>query len=48
MVPTDKPVLYPIAPVAATPNLAAAQAFVAFVASPAGQAILATYGFGKP
>ena len=48
VVPTDKPVLYPIAPVAATQNMAAAQKFVAFVVSPAGQSILATYGFGKP
>jgi molybdate transport system substrate-binding protein len=48
VVPTDRPVLYPIAPVAESPHLAAAQTFVAFVASPAGQAILATYGFGKP
>ena len=47
-VPTDSPVLYPIAPIAASPNTAAAQAFVAYVASPAGQATLARYGFGKP
>ena len=48
VVPTDKPVLYPIAPIAASTNAAAAQKFVAFVASPAGQAILAQHGFGKP
>ena len=48
VVPTDKPVLYPIAPIAASQNAAAAQKFVAFVASPAGQTILAQYGFGKP
>ncbi|MEP7138278.1 MAG: molybdate ABC transporter substrate-binding protein [Caldimonas sp.] len=47
-VPTDRPVLYPIAPVAAAQNMAAAKKFVAFVASPAGQAILARYGFSKP
>lgn len=47
-VPTDTPVLYPIAPVAASANTAAAQKFVAFVASPAAQAVLARYGFGKP
>ena len=47
-VPTDSPVLYPIAPVAASTNAAAAQAFVAYVVSPAGQATLARYGFGKP
>ena len=48
VVPTDRPVLYPIAPVAATESLAGAQEFIAFVMSPAGQAILARYGFGKP
>ncbi len=48
VVPTDKPVLYPIAALAASQNMATAQRFVAFVASPAGQSILATYGFGKP
>ncbi|MEO7114534.1 MAG: molybdate ABC transporter substrate-binding protein, partial [Caldimonas sp.] len=48
VVPTDKPVLYPIASVAASQNVAAAQQFVAFVVSPAGQSIMATYGFGKP
>lgn len=47
-VPTDKPVLYPIAPLAASQNSAAAQRFVAYVTSPAGQAVLAKYGFGKP
>ena len=48
VVPTDTPVLYPIAPVVAGPNPAAAQEFIAYVASPAGQATLAKYGFGKP
>lgn len=48
VVPTDTPVLYPIAPVAASTNAAAAQKFVAYVVSPAGQATLARYGFGKP
>ncbi len=48
VVPTDTPVLYPIAPIAASTNAAAAQKFVAYVASPAGQATLAKYGFGKP
>jgi molybdate transport system substrate-binding protein len=47
-VPTETPVLYPIAPVAASANGAAAQKFVAYVASPPAQAILAKYGFGKP
>ncbi len=48
VVPTDTPVVYPIAPVASAPNPAAAQSFVAYVISPAGQAVLAKYGFGKP
>lgn len=47
-VPTEAPILYPVAPVAASGNAAAAQKFVAFVLSPAGQAVLAKYGFGKP
>ncbi|WP_295641535.1 molybdate ABC transporter substrate-binding protein [uncultured Methylibium sp.] len=47
-VPTETPILYPIAPVAAGSNAAAAQKFVAFVLSPAGQAVLAKYGFGRP
>jgi molybdate transport system substrate-binding protein len=48
VVPTDPPVVYPIAPVAASTNSTAAQKFVAYVTSPAGQAVLARYGFGKP
>ena len=47
-VPTGSPVLYPIAPIAASTNMLAAQAFVAYVVSAAGQATLAKYGFGKP
>ena len=47
-VPTDRPVVYPIAPVAASTQPAAAQKFVAYVRSPAGQAVLAKHGFGKP
>jgi molybdate transport system substrate-binding protein len=48
VVPTDKPILYPIAPIAASANAAQAQKFVAFVLSPPAQAVLAKYGFGKP
>ncbi len=48
VVPTERPVLYPIAPVAGAQNMAAAQEFVAFVVAPTAQAILARYGFGKP
>lgn len=47
-VPTETPVLYPIAPLAASPNAADAQAFVAYVLSPPAQAVLARFGFGKP
>lgn len=36
---------YPIAPIADSPNSALAQAFVEFVLAPAGQQILAKYGF---
>ena len=48
VVPTEMPVVYPIAALAAAPNPAAAQKFIAFVLSPAGQAVLAKHGFGKP
>ena len=47
-VPTETPILYPIAPVAASTNAAAAQKFVAFVLSVPAQAVLAKHGFGKP
>jgi len=39
---------YPIGAMADSSNVAAARAFVTFVLSDAGQAILAKYGFGKP
>ena len=48
VVPTGTPVVYPIAPLAAAPNPTAAQTFVAWVLSPAGQAVLARHGFGRP
>jgi len=47
-VPTAIPVLYPIAPLAASPNAALAARFVEFAASAPAQAVLAKYGFGKP
>ena len=47
-VPTEQPVLYPIAVVAASGNAATAERFVAYVASPPAQTVLARYGFGKP
>jgi molybdate transport system substrate-binding protein len=48
MVPTPQPILYPIAAMKGAKDLATAQRFVRFVASPAAQAVLARYGFAKP
>ena len=39
---------YPIAVVKGAPNADGAQAFISFVRSPAGQAVLAKYGFAPP
>ena len=47
-VPLDKPISYPIARTSAGANRAEAGRFVAYVLSPAAQAILAKYGFLKP
>jgi molybdate transport system substrate-binding protein len=47
-VPTATPILYPVAPIAASPNAALAQRFVAFLGAAPAQAVLARYGFGKP
>lgn len=47
-VPTPAPVLYPVAPVAASAHTDAAQKFVSFVVSAPAQAVLGKYGFGKP
>ncbi len=47
-VPTTRPILYPVAPLAAAPNAAMAQRFAEFLVSPEAQAVLARYGFGKP
>jgi molybdate transport system substrate-binding protein len=46
-VPTQTPITYPIAQVEGSHHAADAQAFMNFVLSPAGQAVLAKYGF-KP
>lgn len=46
-VPTETPILYPIAPVTTASNAPAAQKFVAFVLSPPAQAVLAKHGFAK-
>lgn len=47
-VPTEAPIAYPIAVVAGGPNADVARRFLDFVASPAGQAVLARHGFHKP
>ena len=47
-VPLDAAILYPIARTAASSNATEAAAFIGYVRSPAGQAILARYGFLKP
>jgi molybdate transport system substrate-binding protein len=47
-VPTETPVSYPIAVIAAGPQAAAGRRFADYVLSSAGQAILAKYGFGRP
>ena len=39
---------YPIVSIADAPNPVGARAFIEFVLSPAGQQILASYGFGSP
>ena len=47
-VATTQPILYPVAPIAASANLATAQRFVDFLGSPPAQAVLTKYGFGRP
>lgn len=47
-VPLDIAISYPIAATVGSANAEEAKRFVAYVLSPAGQAILATYGFQKP
>ena len=47
-VAVDRPILYPIAATKGFGNERRALAFIAFVRSPAGQAILAKYGFLAP
>ncbi|EPX99543.1 MULTISPECIES: molybdate ABC transporter substrate-binding protein [Ralstonia] len=47
-VPLNVPLTYPIAVTAGTKQPQQAAEFVAFVMSPAGQAVLAKYGFLKP
>jgi molybdate transport system substrate-binding protein len=47
-VPTETPVLYPIAAIRTAPNAAGGARFLAYALAPAGQAILAKHGFGRP
>jgi molybdate transport system substrate-binding protein len=47
-VPLDIPISYPIARTLAAADPREASRFVDFVLSPAGQAVLAQYGFRKP
>lgn len=47
-VPTERPIVYPIAVVKDSKNAALAKSFLTFIASPAMQTILSDYGFGKP
>jgi molybdate transport system substrate-binding protein len=48
VVPTTKPVLYPIGALTGAPNPAEALKFINFLFTPPAQAMLAKYGFGKP
>lgn len=45
--PTETAISYPVAAVAGSPNPVAARKFLDFVLTPAAQAVLARYGFGK-
>ena len=47
-VPLNVPLTYPIAVTSGTKQPQQAADFVAYVLSPAGQAVLARYGFLKP
>jgi molybdate transport system substrate-binding protein len=47
-VPTSTPILYPAAPIVASPQAALASSFVEFLLGAQAQAVLARYGFGKP
>lgn len=48
IVPTEMPILYPIAPIKGSQNDVIASKFIAFVGSTQGSEILKSYGFGKP
>ena len=46
--PTAAPITYPVAAVAGGPNPGAARAFLAFLQTPAAQAVLLRHGFSRP
>ena len=48
VVPTDKPILYPVAAIRTSAHPAKAQAFVDFLSSAAAQQVLARHGFARP
>ncbi|MCV2348670.1 molybdate ABC transporter substrate-binding protein [Paucibacter sp. Y2R2-4] len=47
-VPTETPIRYPVAVLAEGQNREAARKFVDYLSAPAGQAVLAKFGFHKP
>ncbi len=47
-VPTGRPITYPVAAIAGSPQPVLARQFIHFLASPSSQAILAGFGFEKP
>lgn len=47
-VPTAQPIVYPAAPLAATPHAVLAQRFVAFLLTPPARAVFARHGFTTP
>ena len=47
-VPTTTPILYPVAPLTASPNAAMAARLVDFLMAPQAQAVFAKFGFRKP
>jgi molybdate transport system substrate-binding protein len=48
VVRTKTPIVYPVAPLAASPNAVLAQRLVEFLGAPQAQGVLAKFGFGKP
>ena len=47
-IPTDRPIIYPVAVVAGSVNKEKGQAFIQYLRSPEAQGILAKHGFTKP